>query len=116
MLCGGADEYHPLTTGTFDLMMAASSAYNDAPEKTPRPFDGRRDGVVCSEGAGVLLLESFASAKARGAAILAEVAGFSTASDPSSIANPDPLIWFLPSVPGRSACRFTAPICAGPDT
>ncbi|MCC8194917.1 MAG: beta-ketoacyl-[acyl-carrier-protein] synthase family protein [Deltaproteobacteria bacterium] len=90
VLCGGADEYHPLTTGTFDLMMAASSGYNDAPDRTPRPFDRNRDGIVCSEGAGVLLLESFASAKARGAAILAEVAGFSSLSDPSSIANPDP--------------------------
>ena len=90
VLCGGADEYHPLTTGTFDLMLAASAGYNDAPEKTPRPFDVARDGIVCSEGAGVLLLESFDSAKARGAEILAEVVGFSSTSDPSSIANPDP--------------------------
>ncbi|SBV98271.1 Beta-ketoacyl synthase [uncultured delta proteobacterium] len=90
VLCGGADEYHPLTTGTFDLMMAASSGYNDTPGNTPRPFDAKRDGIVCSEGAGVLLLESFESAKARGAAILAELAGFSSTSDPSSIANPDP--------------------------
>lgn len=90
VLCGGADEYHPMTTGTFDLMMAASSSFNDAPEKTPRPFDAKRDGIVCSEGAGVLLLESFDSAKARSAVILAEVAGFSSTSDPSSIANPDP--------------------------
>ena len=90
VLCGGADEYHPLTTGTFDLMLAASSGYNATPEKTPRPFDVARDGIVCSEGAGVLLLESFDSAKARGAKILAEIVGFSSTSDPSSIANPDP--------------------------
>ncbi|MDR2726565.1 MAG: beta-ketoacyl-[acyl-carrier-protein] synthase family protein [Deltaproteobacteria bacterium] len=90
VLCGGADEYHPLATGTFDLMLAASTAYNTDPERTPRPFDIGRDGVVCSEGAGVLLLESFASARARGAKILAEVAGFASLSDSSSIANPDP--------------------------
>ena len=90
VLCGGADEYHPLTTGTFDLMMAASAGYNDTPELTPRPFDVKRDGIVCSEGAGIFLLESFDSAHARGARILAEVTGFSSMSDPSSIANPDP--------------------------
>jgi 3-oxoacyl-[acyl-carrier-protein] synthase II len=90
VLCGGADEYHPLTTGTFDLMLAASASYNDTPERTPRPFDRDRDGTVCSEGAGVMVLESFASAEKRGARILAEVAGFSSTSDSSSIANPDP--------------------------
>lgn len=90
VLCGGADEYHPLTTGTFDMMLAASCAYNDTPERTPRPFDRDRDGTVCSEGAGVLVLESFASAEKRGARILAEVAGFSSTCDTSSIASPDP--------------------------
>ncbi|MDR0828116.1 MAG: beta-ketoacyl-[acyl-carrier-protein] synthase family protein [Desulfovibrio sp.] len=90
ILCGGADEYHPLTTGTFDLMLAASASYNATPEKTPRPFDRDRDGIVCSEGAGVLVLESFESARKRGAVILAEVAGFSSTCDTSSIANPDP--------------------------
>lgn len=90
MLCGGADELHPLTIATFDLMSAASRRYNDHPENTPRPFDKDRDGVVCSEGAGVLLLESYDSAVARGATILAEIAGFASASDTSSIANPSP--------------------------
>jgi 3-oxoacyl-[acyl-carrier-protein] synthase II len=90
IVCGGADEYHPLVTGTFDLMFAASSAYNDTPEKTPRPFDVARDGVVCSEGAGALLLEALDAAKARGATILAEVAGFASTCDPLSIANPAP--------------------------
>ena len=89
MLCGGADEFHPLTAATFDVMNAASVAFNDAPEATPRPFDRRRDGVVCAEGAGILLLEALDSALARGAAILGEVAGFATVSDPSNIANPN---------------------------
>ncbi|MBE0596287.1 MAG: beta-ketoacyl-[acyl-carrier-protein] synthase family protein [Desulfuromonadales bacterium] len=88
MLCGGADEFHPLTAGTFDVMEAASIGYNDRPQLTPRPFDRRRDGVVCAEGAGILLLESLDAARLRGAPILAEVVGFATLSDPTSIANP----------------------------
>ena len=90
MLCGGADEYHPLFSGTFHLMAASSSRYNDKPHETPRPFDRDRDGVVCSEGAGVMLLETYDSAKARGAEILGEIAGFATTSDAASIASPDP--------------------------
>lgn len=89
MLCGGADEFHPLTAATFDVMNAASVHFNDSPTHTPRPFDRERDGVVCAEGAGILLLESLDSALARRVPILAEVIGFATLSDPSSIANPD---------------------------
>lgn len=90
MLCGGADEFHPLTSGTFDIINAASAGFNDTPTKTPRPFDVQRDGIVCGEGSGILLLESLDSALARGAEILAEVTGFATNSDPGSIANPEP--------------------------
>ena len=89
MLCGGADEFHPLTSGTFDIMNAASLAFNDAPSSTPRPFDRDRDGIVCGEGSGILLLESLESALGRGAEILAEITGFATNSDPGSIANPN---------------------------
>lgn len=89
MLCGGADEFHPLTSATFDIMNAAAAGTGDAPERKSRPFDRTRDGVVCGEGAGVLLLESLDSALERGAPILAEVVGFATVSDPSSIANPN---------------------------
>lgn len=89
MLCGGADEFHPLTAATFDVMNAASTRFNASPTSTPRPFDCRRDGVVCAEGAGILLLEEFEAARSRGARILAEVAGFATVSDPSNIANPN---------------------------
>lgn len=89
MLCGGADEFHPLTAATFDVMNAASVRFNDSPESTPRPFDRDRDGVVCAEGSGILLLESLDSALQRNAEILAEVAGFATTSDPASIANPN---------------------------
>lgn len=89
ILCGGADEFHPLTVATFDIMHAASTDFNQQPTATPRPFDSRRDGVVCGEGSGILLLESETSARQRGAQILAEVVGFSTTSDTSSIASPD---------------------------
>ena len=89
MLCGGADEFHPLTAGTFDIMNAASIRYNDSPASTPRPFDRDRDGVVCAEGSGILLLESLDTALARGVPILAEIVGFASTSDPESIANPN---------------------------
>lgn len=89
LLCGGADEFHPLTAATFDVMNAGSARYNDDPEQTPRPFDRDRDGVVCAEGCGILLLESLDSALARGAEILAEVTGFATLAAPSNIAQPD---------------------------
>ncbi len=89
MLCGGADEFHPLSSAIFDIMSAASVAYNDAPHLTPRPFDLNRDGVVCSEGSGIVLLESLDSAKMRGAPILAEIVGYATRTDTSNIADPN---------------------------
>ena len=89
MLCGGADEYHLLSTAVFDIMNAASIGYNDNPQETPRPFDCKRDGVVCAEGAGILILEDLEHALARGAEIIAEVLSFSSYSSPGDIANPD---------------------------
>jgi 3-oxoacyl-[acyl-carrier-protein] synthase II len=90
MLCGGTDEFHPLVTGTFDLMNAASTAYAGRPEQTPRPFDAERDGVVCSEGAALLFLESAESAARRQAVILAEILGFASLHDNAGIAEPSP--------------------------
>jgi 3-oxoacyl-[acyl-carrier-protein] synthase II len=89
MFCGGADEHHILATAVFDIMHAASSNFNSEPERTPRPFDIQRDGVVCAEGAGVLILEELEHAKNRNATILAEVTGFATLSSPEDLANPD---------------------------
>jgi 3-oxoacyl-[acyl-carrier-protein] synthase II len=89
MFCGGADEFHPLSPATFDVMSAASVRYNDAPHLTPRPFDRDRDGVVCSEGSGVVLLEALDSAQKRGARIFGEIKGFATSSDTSNIADPN---------------------------
>lgn len=95
MVCGGADELHPLTCATFDVMHAASTAYNDRAELTPRPFAADRDGMVCGEGSGIVVLESLDSALQRGAKILGEVIGFATVSDPGSIANPDARVMAL---------------------
>jgi 3-oxoacyl-[acyl-carrier-protein] synthase II len=88
VICGGAEEYHPLSTATFDMMNAASIGYNSRPTRTPRPFDRERDGVVCAEGSGILLLESMESARKRGTRMLAEVVGFATIATPDGMAAP----------------------------
>jgi 3-oxoacyl-[acyl-carrier-protein] synthase II len=76
MLCGGADEYDTTTVAVFDNLLACSTAYNETPERTPRPFDKGRDGLVVGEGAGAVILEALDVAKKRGAEILGEVIGF----------------------------------------
>jgi 3-oxoacyl-[acyl-carrier-protein] synthase II len=76
MLCGGADEYDTTTVAVFDNLLACSTAFNDTPHLTPRPFDTRRDGLVVGEGTGAVLLEEYELARKRGASILAEVLGF----------------------------------------
>jgi 3-oxoacyl-[acyl-carrier-protein] synthase II len=88
-LCGGADEFHPLFSATFDMVNAASFNFNDKPKETPRPFDRDRDGIVCAEGSGILILESLESALGREATILAEIIGFATVASPDNIARPD---------------------------
>jgi 3-oxoacyl-[acyl-carrier-protein] synthase II len=76
MLCGGADEYDTITVAVFDNLLACSTAFNSEPNRTPRPFDTLRDGLVVAEGAGAVMLEEYEFAKKRGANILAEVIGF----------------------------------------
>jgi 3-oxoacyl-[acyl-carrier-protein] synthase II len=76
MICGGADEYDTTTVAVFDNLLACSTAFNDTPSRTPRPFDVDRDGLVVGEGAGAVLLEEYEAARRRGADILAEVIGF----------------------------------------
>jgi 3-oxoacyl-[acyl-carrier-protein] synthase II len=87
-LCGGTEEYHPMVTSCFNIMNAASSAFNDAPQHASRPFDRRRDGIVCSEGCGMLMLESLESAEQRGVDILAEIVGFASNTETHNIATP----------------------------
>ncbi len=80
MLCGGAEELHPTVTGSFDVLFATSVKYNQTPSLTPRPFDRDRDGLVCGEGAGILILEDYDHAVKRGARIYAEILGYHTCS------------------------------------
>lgn len=75
VIAGGADELHPISSAVFDIVMAASRGFNDDPERSPRPFDLARDGLVVSEGAGVVVLESDKSASRRGVRGLAELLG-----------------------------------------
>ena len=77
MLCGGADEYDTTTVAVFDNLLACSVDFNDTPQRTPRPFDADRDGLVVGEGGGAVLLEEYEAAKKRGATILGEIIGFS---------------------------------------
>ncbi|MBN2642530.1 MAG: beta-ketoacyl-[acyl-carrier-protein] synthase family protein [Victivallales bacterium] len=87
--CGGAEELSALVTGTFDSLMAASCSYNDRPELASRPFDAKRDGLVCGEGAGVLVLESLDSALKRKAKIYCELTGYNTCGNASHISQSD---------------------------
>ncbi len=88
MLAGGAEEFDATQVAVFDTLFATSTT-NDAPSKTPRPFDANRDGLVLGEGAGTLVLEELEHAKARGARILAELVGFGTNSDGTHVTNPN---------------------------
>lgn len=88
MLCGGAEELHPIQAAVFDLLFAASTR-NAEPGATPRPFDRDRDGLVVGEGAATLVLEERESARARGAPVLAEVVGYATNCDGSHLTAPD---------------------------
>jgi 3-oxoacyl-[acyl-carrier-protein] synthase-1 len=81
MFAGGCEELDWTLSMLFDAMGAMSSKYNDTPEKASRAYDVNRDGFVIAGGAGVLVLEELEHAKARGAKIYAEVAGYGATSD-----------------------------------
>jgi len=88
MLAGGSEAgLVPIGMAGFCSMRALSTR-NDAPERASRPFDVDRDGFVMAEGAGVLLLEEYEQARARGATILAEVAGYGSTADATHITEP----------------------------
>ncbi len=81
IFAGGCEELDWTLSVLFDAMGAMSSKYNDTPDQASRPYDVDRDGFVIAGGAGVLVLEELAHAKARGAKIYAELAGYGATSD-----------------------------------
>ena len=90
MVAGGAEAtITPTGIGGFAAMFALSRR-NDDPKRASRPFDKGRDGFVCGEGAGTLILESLTRAKARGARIVGEIVGWGASSDAYHITKPSP--------------------------
>lgn len=81
VFAGGAEEEHWTMSFLFDAMGALSSKYNDTPDKASRTYDANRDGFVISGGGGIVVLEDYEHAKARGAKIYAEVVGYGATSD-----------------------------------
>jgi 3-oxoacyl-[acyl-carrier-protein] synthase II len=80
----------PFAVGGFQMLKALSTKHNDEPEKASRPFSADRDGFVLGEAAGIMILENEEHAKARGARILAEFAGYAGTADAYHITSPDP--------------------------
>ena len=88
MIAGGAEEFSPTQVAVFDTLYA-TSVRNDAPKSTPAPYDANRDGLVIGDGAATFILEEYERALARGATILAEVAGFAETTDGTHVTNPN---------------------------
>lgn len=91
MVCGGTEAaITPLSYGGFCAMKAMSADFNDDPQRSSRPFDKLRDGFVMGEGSGVLVIESEAHARARGARIYCAFDGYGATCDAYHITSPDP--------------------------
>jgi 3-oxoacyl-[acyl-carrier-protein] synthase-1 len=88
MFAGGGEEESAELTVFFDAMGALSSKYNDAPETASRPFDATRDGFVAAGGGGMLVLEEYEHARARGARIYGEILGYGATSDGADMVAP----------------------------
>ena len=81
VFAGGGEEEDWTMSALFDAMGALSSNYNDQPTTASRPYDSARDGFVIAGGGGIVVLEELESARARGANILGEIAGYAATSD-----------------------------------
>jgi 3-oxoacyl-[acyl-carrier-protein] synthase-1 len=88
MFAGGGEELDWTLSVLFDSMNAMSSDFNDTPAKASRAYDVRRDGFVIAGGGGVLVLEELEHAKARGAKIYAEFAGYGATTDGFDMVQP----------------------------
>ena len=88
MIAGGAEELSATQAAVFDVLFATSCRH-DAPQKTPRPYDKDRDGLVIGEGAGCLILEEYEHAVARGATIYAELVGYGSNTDGMHVTQPN---------------------------
>jgi 3-oxoacyl-[acyl-carrier-protein] synthase-1 len=88
VFAGGGEEEHWALTMMFDAMGALSTKYNETPTKASRAFDVSRDGFVIAGGGGMLVIEDYEHAKARGAKIYAELVGYGATSDGSDMVAP----------------------------
>ncbi|MDB5477540.1 MAG: 3-oxoacyl-ACP synthase [Alphaproteobacteria bacterium] len=88
MFAGGGEELDWTLSCLFDAMGALSSKYNDTPETASRAYDADRDGFVISAGGGMLVLEEYEHAKARGAKIYAEITGYGANADGADMVAP----------------------------
>lgn len=88
MFAGGGEEIHWAMTCQFDAMGALSTKFNETPHSASRPYDADRDGFVIAGGGGILVLEEYEHAKARGAKIIAELVGYGVTSDGADMVAP----------------------------